>query len=79
MGTALYGIIADGIGLCERIKMWIIGISQICGFSILILSISIFNFVKLGIFIVLFVVGLFAYCSSIYTSFKLYKNIASFI
>ena len=79
MGTALYGIIADGIGLCERIKIWIIGISQICGFSILILSISIFNFVKLGIFIVLFVVGLFAYCSSIYTSFKLYKNIASFI
>ena len=77
IGTLFYGIVGDGIDLCDRIKYLIFGISQVCGFSTFILSISIYNYVKLGNFIVLFIVGLLAYSTSIYSGFRFYKNISS--
>ena len=79
IGTLFYGIVGDGIELCERIKFLIIGIFQACGFSVFILSISIYNYVKLGTFIVLFIIGLFSYSTSIYSAFRFYKNISSII
>ena len=79
VGTSFYTIIGDGIDFCGRIKFLIIGTAQICGFFVFILSISIYNYIKLGTFIVSFIVGLMAYFSSIYTAFKLYKQISSII
>ena len=79
VGTSFYGMIGDGIDLCGRIKFLIIGIIQFCGFCVFILSISICNYIKLGTFIVSFIIGLMAYFSSIYTGFKLYKQISFII
>lgn len=75
IGTLFHAIVADGIELCARIKYLIIGIFQACGFSVLILSISIYTSVKLETFLILFIIGIFSYSTSIYAAFRFYKNI----
>ena len=77
IGTIFYGIIVSGISFCRRIKIWIIGISQVFGFMIFIFSICIFSSMNIGFFILLFFIGLFAYLSSIVIGFKFYKNLST--
>ena len=50
IGTIFYGIVAEGIKCCERIKLWIIGFVQFFGFMLLISIISFSNNIKIGIY-----------------------------
>ena len=52
IGTIFYGIIAEGIDCCQRIRMWIVGITQVFAFMFLIITISIFKELKVGIFVI---------------------------
>ena len=65
IGTLFYGIVAEGIKCCERIKLWIIGFVQFFGFMLLISIISFSNNIKIGIFFIFLIIGIFSYASSI--------------
>ena len=65
IGTIFYGIVAEGIKCCERIKLWIIGFAQFFGFMLLISIISFSNNIKIGIFFIFLIIGIFSYASSI--------------
>ena len=75
VGTIFYGIIAEGINCCERIKMWFVGITQVFGFMFLFSTISIYGSLKTGLFVIFIVIGFLFYASSIYLGIKLYKRI----
>ena len=77
-GTIFYGIIAEGITCCERIKMWIIGITQVFGLMFLIITISIFSSLKIGIFAIFIIIGFLSYFTSIYLGIKLYKRMNTY-
>ena len=77
IGTIFYGIIAQGISCCRRIKIWIIGITQVFGFMIFIFSICIFSSINLAVFFILLFIGFLAYLSSIFVGFKFYKNLST--
>ena len=78
IGTIFYGIIAEGINCCQRIRMWIIGITQIFAFMFLIITISIFKELKLGIFVIFLIIGISCYFTSIILGIKLYKRITTY-
>ena len=78
IGTVFYGIIVDGIECCERIRIWIIGICQIFGFMFLIISLSIFTSIKLGLFILFIIIGFVSYSTSIYFGIRKYKKFNSY-
>lgn len=77
LGTIFYGIIEDGIDCCKRIKIWIVGIPQVFAFILWIVTISTFNNIKIGVFIGLFIIGFFAYVSSVATGIIFYRKMVS--
>ena len=78
IGTIFYGIIAEGINCCQRIRMWIVGITQIFAFMFLIITISIFKELKVGIFIIFIIIGSLFYITSVFLGFRLYKRITTY-
>lgn len=78
IGTIFYGIIAEGINCCQRIRMWIVGITQIFAFMFLIITISIFKELKVGIFIIFIIIGSLFYLTSVFLGFRLYKRITTY-
>jgi len=78
IGTIFYGIIAEGINCCQRIRMWIVGITQIFAFMFLIITISIFKELKVGIFIIFIIIGSLSYITSVFLGFRLYKRITTY-
>jgi len=78
IGTIFYGIIAEGINCCQRIRMWIVGITQIFSFMFLIITISIFKELKVGIFIIFIIIGSLFYITSVFLGFRLYKRITTY-
>jgi hypothetical protein len=77
LGTIFYGIIEDGIDCCKRIKIWIVGIPQVFAFILWIITISTFNSIKSGVFIGLFIIGFFAYVSSVAAGIIFYRKMVS--
>ena len=78
IGTIFYGIIAEGINCCQRIRMWIVGITQIFSFMFLIITISIFKELKVGIFVIFIIIGSLFYLTSVFLGFRLYKRITTY-
>ena len=78
IGTIFYGIIAEGINCCQRIRMWIVGITQIFAFMFLIITISIFKELKVGIFVIFIIIGSLFYLTSVFLGFRLYKRITTY-
>jgi hypothetical protein len=78
IGTIFYGIIAEGINCCQRIRMWIVGITQIFAFMFLIITISIFKELKVGIFVIFIIIGSLFYITSVFLGFRLYKRITTY-
>ena len=78
IGTIFYGIIAEGINCCQRIRMWIVGITQIFSFMFFIITISIFKELKVGIFIIFIIIGSLFYITSVFLGFRLYKRITTY-
>ena len=78
IGTIFYGIIAEGINCCQRIRMWIVGITQIFAFMFLIVTISIFKELKVGIFVIFIIIGSLFYITSVFLGFRLYKRITTY-
>ena len=78
IGTIFYGIIAEGINCCQRIRMWIVGITQIFAFMFLIITISIFKELKVGIFVIFIIIGSLFYFTSVFLGFRLYKRITTY-
>ena len=75
LGTVFFGIIAEGISCCERIKMWIMGIVQIFVFISLILNISSYSSIKLGFFVTILIFGILCYSTSVYYAIRIYKKV----
>ena len=75
IGTIFYGIIAEGIDCCQRIRMWIVGITQVFAFMFLIITISIFKELKVGIFVIFIIIGILSYFTSVFLGIRLYKRI----
>ena len=77
VGTIFYGIIAEGIKCCERIKMWIVGFAQFFGFLLLISILSFSNSFKIDFFFLFIIIGSLSYISAIYLGIKLHIRIYS--
>lgn len=78
IGTIFYGIIAEGIDCCQRIRMWIVGITQVFAFMFLIITISIFKELKVGIFVIFIIIGILSYFTSVFLGIRLYKRITTY-
>ena len=78
IGTIFYGIIAEGIDCCQRIRMWIVGITQVFAFMFLIMTISIFKELKVGIFVIFIIIGILSYFTSVFLGIRLYKRITTY-
>ena len=78
IGTIFYGIIAEGIDCCQRIRMWIVGITQVFAFMFLIITISIFKELKVGIFVIFIIIGILSYFTSVFLGIRLFKRITTY-
>ena len=78
IGTIFYGIIAEGIDCCQRIRMWIMGITQVFAFMFLIITISIFKELKVGIFVIFIIIGILSYFTSVFLGIRLFKRITTY-
>ena len=78
IGTIFYGIIAESIDCCQRIRMWIVGITQVFAFMFLIITISIFKELKVGIFVIFIIIGILSYFTSVFLGIRLYKRITTY-
>ena len=65
VGTLLYGFLMQNIDFFYRIRIWFTGIVQIGGFIILILAFSLIGKINKTILIILFIVGIMGYITSI--------------
>lgn len=75
IGTLLYGFIINNEECLYRIKMWGVGIIQICGFIIFIFAFSCILRINTILLIILFLIGGIGYLTSILVGIKCYKKI----
>ena len=76
LGTLLYGFLSKNEDCFNRIKIWGVGIVQICGFIMFIFAFSLIGKVNRIILIILFFIGGIGYLTSICIGIKCYKKIS---
>ena len=77
LGTILFGFLIKNEDCFNRIKIWVVGLVQICGFFILILAFSLIGTINKIMLIILFLIGAIGYLTSIIIGQRCYKKISS--
>jgi len=77
LGTILYGILIKNMDCFNRIKVWVVGIVQICGFAIFILAFSFIGTINKIMLIIFFFIGIMGYITSICIGMRCYGKISN--
>ena len=75
LGTLLYGFLMKDIDCFKRLKIWLVGIVQICWFIIFLFAFSLIGNINKIILVILFFIGGLGYITSICIGIKCYKLI----
>ena len=76
LGTILYGVLIKNMDCFNRLKVWLIGIVQICGFAIFILAFTFIGTINKMMLIIFFFIGIMGYITSICIGMKCYQKIS---
>jgi len=76
LGTILYGVLIKNMECFNRIKIWFIGIVQICGFAIFVLGFACLGTISKMILVIFFFIGVMGYITSICIGIKCYHKIS---
>lgn len=77
LGTILYGFLVKNMDCFNRLKVWLIGIVQICGFAIFILAFTFIGTINKMMLIIFFFIGIMGYITSICIGMKCYQKISN--